>query len=279
MKCRPATSLTQTYNQFIKQKIVPELQALTQIYEEWWEFKPDSTLATYLLKNDHRLPPCFTPATLCASILQIANENNLFATGNADILLPDRALQDALSNAPHIIFVKSLDIWCFPHMKVIDAAKTTELKNAHIHRDFCPQPPITLVTQDPAARFCLHPFFNAIIANNKQFVYTWDELVATFYHFLCTNKTHIQRYQDTIFSIKVDSELRSRLNFNIFHRTQIPQLLHHICKFIGTPSSVISTCKDLHFKDLDEKSPVVNYFSSLVLSNPLTPFQCNVYLD
>lgn len=263
------TNTLSMYLEYIRDKLIPELNKLFLKYATWWSFKPNSNLQTYLHHKNIFLNPIFTPEELFTAILLIARKNNMIEIGNADIILPDIKLRECFKS--WTIYIPELFQHCCEHVMFVSNEKSSELLNESIINEFYVEPPENIIYSDPSSLFWLHPDVNIYINNCQKIVYSWNELLGIFLDFCTTNNEHLTRKDDAIFFINNTSPLRNIFRFQYFHQNQIENILKQITKFLGKSNTVEQCCSQLIFSGIEQSTfkfidLAINNFNKLLPS-------------
>jgi len=256
------------YRHQLENNIIPSLDMALDKYSEFWSFKTDSPLQLYLTSvRDRPLEPYFVPLELIDHIIDEAHKLKLFAPGNSKIIVANQSLTNCFRTK--LIYTPDLYQLCLPHVNVVsNAIKLKELKHNHVYNELYVNPATDIVYKDPAAKFWIPPYFNAIVCKNAKITYTWDELLNLFSTFIHTRNNHINPIHPNslLFAINPHSVFTQDFQFKIFHTNQLDFILKSISKYLGKQSTVLSLCPKLK-SILDQNDSVVLWIESILFHN------------
>jgi hypothetical protein len=265
--------------EFLNTQLIPKLNQKTIEYSEWWIFKPESSLADFVLKHQLPLNLYFRPIELTSLIEEVANKENLYDRGNYDVLF----LNDKLKLCFNTESVYTPDLYnlCLPHINVVNDSKTFTLKNELIKNELYVDSPLNLIYSDPSSKYWIpRHFIHPYICQDKQIVFNWKELYSKFLKFITSPDNSITQIDNSMFCINDDSVLAKQFSFKYFHKNQIHDILKKMVKFLGKSNTILTLCPDLTFSYIDHNDPIVYWIEEIILkNNNLTPYvPSSIYL-
>ena len=244
---------------------------MMKTYEEFWMFKPESTLNTYLKENGHVITLYFTPKELITRVTNIIEKTGTSEWGNNEIIFLNKDLQDVFHTES--VFKPILYSLLIYHIDLVDAEKVNELRNFNIDTEFYIGSPLELIYNDPTSTFCVHPIFNTLIYANKKKFYAWKELQLSFLKFISNPNPHFMFVSNNMYTINPNSILANMFKFKQFHTAQIFSILQQVTKFLGKDNTVFTLCNQLKFMNLSAKNNVSDLIENVILNNNnYTPF-------
>ena len=225
------------YRDFIIQ-LKKEIQNLSGRFHHWYQFKRDSSLKSYLLEHHIILDAYFTPTDLCDVLTDLFQVNNLDQNRNPDIYILNSELQLILNS--YIAYKPRVLELCMPHLLKATDEVQIQLQQKHVQQNilvFCPK---NIIYQDPTAVFYLYHQVNQIMGQTR-FVYTYQDLVNTFYDFCTTDQEHFSHTSDFI-EVKDDSPIALLLPFKYFHIDQIESIVQKLSMYLGRKGFLTYSC-------------------------------------
>lgn len=252
--------MTKLYLEFITTNLLPKLQKKIAEYEEWWIFKPNSRLASYIQKHKHMLQLYFRPTELIQIIKIIANDQNMYAVGNNDIIVLDKDLQECFNTS--CIFIPRLYFFCLTHVNIVKTKKCDELKNEMIKDDFFVEVPLNIIYNDPTSKFWIpQKFITSYNYQRKKITYSWKDLNTLFVKHISKQENGIIQLNKSMFEIQSTCNFAKEFQFKFFHISQVPNILKQITKFLGKTNNLLTLCPTLKFKDHD---PVIFWIEEMI---------------
>jgi hypothetical protein len=268
-------SLLHLYVDFMKNKLVPELQELKSKYDQWWTFKSNSTLKTYLEEQRYIFPKYFSPDDLLNAVSDVFS--NMTVAGNSDIIELDGDLQLVFDS--WIIYRPNLmQEHLMPHVIEAPVEISHQLTNEHIMKNLAIESSYDILYKDPSSVFWFNPIVDFLINNTTGNTYSWQEIVNLFTDFCTNNKKFFTRHSDYIISVNEGTPLTKMFYFKYFHITQIEQILTKITRFLGRRNGIFDACAYLKynfvFNDINTNEKYTNLFTFIddIINNN------NVYL-
>jgi hypothetical protein len=247
-------------------------------HEEYWIFKPESTLYKYIKENKYVMSLYFKPTELITIVETIAQTNGLYDPGNLDIIILNKDLQ--LCFNAWSIFKPYLYSHCLSHVNLASDEKINEIRNHALSSEFYLDSPVDIIYNDPTSLFWISPMLNSYIYNNKKIIYTWKELCTQFMQFVTTQHSDFSCLDNNIYCIQKNSILVQIFKFSHFHKSQIPYILKQFTKFLGKSNTLLTLCKKLKLHHVASKDKVSAFIEHIILNNnALTPYvPSHVYL-
>ena len=247
-------------------QLIPKLKEKTDEYKEWWIFKPNSPLATYIQQNDYMLTLYFRPAELIDAILNIANLKDMYSYGNRDVILLDQELQECFNTT--CIYLPKLISYCLCHVNVVDTPKCNQLKNEIIKNELYIDPPINLILNDPTSKFWIpKQFITAYNHHKKKSIYPWKELTGLFFKYISKHENGITQLGGSMFHIQPHCSFADKVQFKYFHTNQVPNILKQITKFLGKSNNLSTLCPDLYFCDVSPHDNVIFWIEEIITNH------------
>lgn len=248
-------------------------------FEEWWTFKPESTLAKLIEKNHMSLDPHFRPIELTSLIEQLASKENMVGHGNYEIMYFNSEFKQCFNTA--FVYRPNLYSLCLPHVDIVNDIKSFFLKNDLIKNELYVESPLNIIYSDPSSKFWIpREFIYPYVCQDNQNIFNWKDLCSIFLKFVSNPESSITQMENSMFFIKEDSALAKLFNFKQFHKNQIPDILKKATKFLGKSNSILTLCPDLKFSHISPYNPVVYWIEELIAkNNNLTPYiPSNIWL-
>jgi hypothetical protein len=247
---------------------------MMKTYEEWWIFRPESTLNTYLKENNYVMNLYFTPEELVQRVTRMMEKNGTYDHGNSEIIFLNKDLQKIFHTES--VFKPNLYSLLLDHVDLATVEKVNELRNYNISSEFYINSPVELIYNDPSSLFWIHPLVNTHIYQNRKIVYTWKELQSTFLKFISTPNPHFISSSYNVYTIDPKSILTNLFNFRQFHSSQVFHILQQVTKFLGKSNTIFTLCKQLKFINIPVKNNISAILENVILSNnDLTPYISN----
>lgn len=223
-------------------KLIPALTECVEKYSEWWSFKVFSPFVEYV---HGRLPSYFRPEELINLLLNDAEKNYSFDPGNSKIILVDEYLQKCFNTT--VIFVSDLYTLCLSHINILDdPAKVLLIKNKHIAADLWIDTPYDILYKDSSSKFWLPPLYNDIMCKNTKMTYKWNELCFLITNFITTKNPYFTPFGVGSFLINSGTAFSNEMKFKYFHKSQIPDIIKQIIKYLGKQSNILTLCPELY---------------------------------
>lgn len=248
-------------------QLIPKLKEKTEEYKEWWIFKPNSPLATYIQQQGYALNLYFRPIELIETIQNIAHFKNMYTYGNQDVIVLDEELQQCFNTT--CIYLPKLMSFCLCHVNVVvDSKRCDQLKNEMIKNDFYIEPPVDLILNDPTSKFWIpQQFITAYNQKKKRVNYPWKELMSLFFKFITKYENGINQLGGSMFQIQPNCSFADKVQFKYFHTQQVPTILKQITKFLGKSNNLSTLCSDLYFCDVSPHDDVIFWIEDMITMN------------
>jgi hypothetical protein len=256
--------------EFLDTQLIPQLTIKTIEYDEWWIFRPDSSLAKYIQKHHLDFNLYFRPTEIVALIENIAAKENLYGHGNYDVIFLNEELRKCFDTTS--VYIPDLYKLCSSHVHTVNDTKSFILKNQLIKDEFYLDSPVNIIYSDPSSKFwiprqLIHPY----VCEDNQLVFTWKELCSKFLKFV--SNPEITQMENSLFELNPNTVLAKQFNFHQFHKNQIPDILKKVVKFLGKSNTVLTLCSDLKFPHVGPHDPVVYWIEELIIrNNNLLPY-------
>jgi hypothetical protein len=269
--CNGDSSLCRSYFKFISTQLIPELKKNFSEHEEYWIFKPESSLYKYIKEQRYVMTLYFKPSELIDIVESIAETNGLYDPGNLDIIILNKELQSCFN--AWCIFKPNLYSHCLPHVNLANNEKINEIRNHALSSEFYLDSPVDIIYNDTSSLFWVSPMLNLYIYNNKKIIYTWKELCTQFTQFVTNQHSDFSLLDNDIYCIKKNSILSQTLKFSHFHKSQIPYILKQFTKFLGKSTTLLTLCKNLKLHHVNSKDKISAFIENIILNNnALTPY-------